>query len=159
MLSVDTIVDTGKVLLGMAVGAATIFFNQIENTEMNKGKMLGLRTTAYAVSDIKAAKAWYTNAFETEPYFDEDFYVGFSIGGYELGLFPNEKASDIKYDGVLSYWGVNDIEESYQYLLEMGATKGDIPRDVGEGILVGHVFDPWNNAIGIIYNPHFKIDE
>ena len=41
--------------------------------------MLGLRTTAYIVKDLVGAKAWYAEAFKTEPYFDEPFYVGFNI--------------------------------------------------------------------------------
>ena len=53
-------------------------------------KMLGLRTAIYKVDNLDEAKKWYTKAFETEPYFDEPFYVGFSIKGYELGLLPEE---------------------------------------------------------------------
>ncbi len=50
---------------------------------------LGLRTCIYKVSDLAKAKAWYTLAFETEPYFDEPFYIGFNIGGYEIGIIYN----------------------------------------------------------------------
>ena len=50
---------------------------------------LGLRTVIYRVRDLAAAKAWYANAFGVQPYFDEPFYVGFDIGGYELGLHPH----------------------------------------------------------------------
>jgi catechol 2,3-dioxygenase-like lactoylglutathione lyase family enzyme len=46
--------------------------------------LLGLRTAIYRVPDLAKAKAWYAKAFGTQPYFDEPFYVGFSIGGYEL---------------------------------------------------------------------------
>ena len=53
--------------------------------------MLGLRTTIYQVPDLAAAKAWYTKAFAKAPYFDEPFYVGFNIGGFELGLLPAKK--------------------------------------------------------------------
>ena len=49
---------------------------------------LGLRTAIYWVADIEAAKAWYTKVLGIEPYFDEPFYVGFNVGGYELGLQP-----------------------------------------------------------------------
>ena len=35
--------------------------------------MLGLRTTAYKVSDLDKAKAWYAKAFGVQPYFDEPF--------------------------------------------------------------------------------------
>ncbi len=47
-----------------------------------KPNILGLRTLIYQDSDLDAAKAWYTRAFGQAPYFDEPFYVGFSIGGY-----------------------------------------------------------------------------
>ena len=50
--------------------------------------MLGLRTLIYDVTDIVKAKAWYSDVFGKAPYFDEPFYVGFNIGGYEFGLRP-----------------------------------------------------------------------
>lgn len=77
---------------------------------MNKSKMLGLRTAIYKVSDIDQAKEWYSNTFGTQPYFDQPFYVGFNIGGYELGLQPEDTAPAEKVAGVVAYWGVNEIE-------------------------------------------------
>jgi len=53
--------------------------------------ILGLRTVIYHVPDLQRAKAWYSTAFGVQPYFDEPFYVGFNIGGYELGLDPDTK--------------------------------------------------------------------
>ncbi len=53
----------------------------------------GLRTVIYAASDLQKAKEWYTQALGKEPYFDQPFYVGFNVGGYELGLDPDTKAS------------------------------------------------------------------
>ena len=50
--------------------------------------MKGIRTVIYKQPDLAKAKQWYSKAFKTEPYFDEPFYVGFNIGGYELGLLP-----------------------------------------------------------------------
>lgn len=52
--------------------------------------MPGLRTTIYKVIDLEQAKAWYAQAFGVKPYFDEPFYVGFNIGGYELRIQPTE---------------------------------------------------------------------
>lgn len=43
----------------------------------------GLRTTIYKVSDLARAKAWYAQAFGLAPYFDELFYVGFNLDGFE----------------------------------------------------------------------------
>jgi hypothetical protein len=63
--------------------------------------MKGLRTVGYKVSDLSAAKAWYTQAVDVKPYFVEPFYVGFNVGGYELGLLPEEKFTNLKTDKVL----------------------------------------------------------
>jgi lactoylglutathione lyase len=121
-------------------------------------KFLGLRTTIYKVADLEKAKKWYAEVFETQPYFDEPFYVGFNIAGYELGLQPEENSSATdKADGVLTYWGVNDIENTYATLLKAGATAHEEPTDVGGDIKVASVKDLWGNIIGIIYNPHFKL--
>ncbi|MDY8134587.1 VOC family protein [Aquimarina sp. 2201CG5-10] len=119
--------------------------------------MLGLRTTIYKVNDLNKAKEWYAKAFNTKQYFDEPFYVGFNIGGYELGLLPEEGAVKDKEDSVLSYWGVDDIHTTYQKLIELGATPHEEPKNVGGELMVASVKDPWNNIIGIIYNPEFKI--
>lgn len=118
---------------------------------------LGLRTCIFKTSDIAAAKAWYTKAFQTKPYFDEPFYVGFNIGGYELGLQPTEATANTQADNVMTYWGVTEIEKEYKRLLELGATEHEAPQNVGGDIVVASVRDPWGNVIGIIYNPAFSI--
>lgn len=114
--------------------------------------ILGLRTAIYKVSDLAVAKAWYAKAFEAAPYFDEPFYVGFSIGGYELGL-QSEDAP--KGENVAVFWGVNDIEGEYKRFLDLGAAPVEKPANVGGEIMVATVKDPWNNLIGLIYNPEF----
>ncbi|AFK04586.1 Glyoxalase/bleomycin resistance protein/dioxygenase [Emticicia oligotrophica DSM 17448] len=121
-----------------------------------KKPFLGLRTSIYKVSDIYAAKMWYSQVLGISPYFDEVFYVGFNVGGYELGLQPEEE-NQAKGEGVSTYWGVNDVYETYQQLLNAGATMNEEPTDVGDGIVVATVKDPWNNILGIIYNPHFIV--
>lgn len=55
---------------------------------MLAGMFLGLRTVIYPAPDLDAAKAWFTEVLGREPYFDQSFYVGFEVGGYELGLSP-----------------------------------------------------------------------
>lgn len=118
---------------------------------------LGLRTTIYKVSDLKAATTWYTKAFQTEPYFNEVFYVGFNIAGYELGLIPDEAPDAAKGDSVHTYWGATNVDKEYQRLLELGATEFEAPHNVGGELVVAAVKDPWGNVIGIIYNPDFKL--
>lgn len=116
--------------------------------------ILGLRTVGYKVKDIIKAKEWYTKAFDTEPYFDEPFYVGFNIAGYELGLQPDDS---VKGDNILTYWGVEDINAEYERFLSLGAREHEAPQNVGGEIIVASVKDPWDNIIGLIYNPEFKL--
>jgi predicted enzyme related to lactoylglutathione lyase len=117
----------------------------------------GLRTTIYKVTDITKAKAWYAKAFGVEPYFDEPFYVGFNIGGYELGLQPDQTPASLKTYGAVTYWGVDDATKSYNRLLGLGATEFEKPTNVGGDIVVAAVKDPWGNVVGVIYNPTFKV--
>ena len=105
-------------------------------------KILGLRTAAYLVNDINAAKDWYTKAFGVSPYFDEPFYVGFNIGGFELGLMPDSGPTAKKKGGVYTYWGVENIEEVFSKLLDLGATSHENPQNVGGDIMVASVKDP-----------------
>ena len=123
-----------------------------------KTKFLGLRTTIYKVSEIEEATKWYSNAFETEPYFKESFYVGFNIAGYELGLVPDNQQIEEKPASVMTYWGVENVGKIYEQLLEYGATVYEKPHNVGGEIEVGAVKDPWGNILGIIYNPEFKLN-
>jgi len=122
-----------------------------------KPNILGLRTVIYKVNDIEAAKAFYSSLFETEPYFDEAFYVGFNIAGYELGLHPGDENPQDKIESVLTYWGVDDIEAAYKRMLGLGAKPHEQPANVGGEIVVASVKDPWGNIIGLIYNPEFKL--
>ncbi len=119
-------------------------------------KILGLRTAAYKVPDLNKAKAWYAKAFGTQPYFDEPFYVGFNIGGYELGLMPDDEHPKMKADTVIIYWGVEDIDKAFEHMLQSGATEYEPPTNVGGPLMVAAVYDPWHNIIGLIYNPEFK---
>ena len=116
--------------------------------------ILGLRTCIYKVIDLAAAKAWYTKVFGIEPYFDEPFYVGFTVGGYELGLQPEDTA---KGENVAVFWGVQDIELVFKRFVELGAVPIERPMNVGGQIIVATVKDPWGNLIGLIYNPEFKL--
>ena len=120
-----------------------------------KANLLGLRTAAYPVRDLAKAKAWYGRVFDAEPYFDEPFYVGFAIGGFELGLIPAEPGAQPGDSGVLVYWGVADAAAAHARLLGLGAREHGAVKDVGGGILVASVLDPDGNRLGIIQNPHF----
>lgn len=117
----------------------------------------GLRTVIYPTADLAEATRWFSQATGKTPYFNEPFYVGFNVGGYELGLLP--AGDEDAVSGVLTYWGTPDIEAEYARLIGIGAKPHSPVKDVGDGIKVATLLDPFNNVIGIIENPHFKLEE
>lgn len=124
--------------------------------EPEEGTMfVGLRTVVYEVDDLERAKDWYSQVLGFGPYFDEPFYVGFVVGGFELGLHPVEEEAALGAGGTLAYWGVEDIEAVMARLEELGAPVHSEVQDVGEDILVASVIDPFGNLLGIIEDPHF----
>jgi predicted enzyme related to lactoylglutathione lyase len=120
---------------------------------------LGLRTVVYYVADLDRAKAWWSNLLGIEPYFDQPFYVGFNVGGYELGLHPLEEESGDAPGpcSTITYWGVDDIEAAHARIRALGAVEHQAIQDVGGGIMVAAVVDPFGNTVGLIKNPHFSL--
>ena len=114
--------------------------------------LLGLRTVAYPAPDLARAKQWYAEVLGVPPYFDEPFYVGFSVGGFELGLIPDATPG---VTGAQALWGVQNIEDEFKRLLELGASELEPVTDVGGGIKVAALRDPFGNRLGIIENPSF----
>lgn len=116
----------------------------------------GLRTTIYRTMDLDRSKEWYASILDRLPYFDEPFYVGFDVDGYELGLQPLEPGSPRPEGGAIAYWGVDDADAALGRMLGLGAMEHEDVQDVGDGIRVATVLDPDGNTFGIIENPHFS---
>ena len=116
--------------------------------------ILGLRTVLYPVAHLDVARRWYAELLGQEPYFDQPFYVGFAVGGFELGLLPDGQPGT---DGAQPLWGVADITAALSKLLTLGATELEPVSDVGGGIKVAAVRDPFGNRLGLIENPHFDV--
>src|SRR6516165_7398950 len=116
----------------------------------------GLRTAVYPTPDLARAKEWYRQVLRLDPYFDEPFYVGFSVGGFELRLIPDGKPGA---GGVQAYWGIPDAAAELTRLAGLGAQVHEPVKDGGGGIKVASVRDPFGNLFSVIENPHFKRDE
>lgn len=117
--------------------------------------LTGLRTALYPTSDLARAKAFYSEFLGFEPYFDEPFYVGYDVGGYELGLVPDGEPGA---GGGSALWGVEDVSAAVTRLRALGATVLEDAHEVGGGIVVAAVADPSGNRLGLIYNPHFRVE-
>ncbi len=85
----------------------------------------GLRTVIYHVADLAKAKAWYSQVLEHQPYFDQPFYVGYAVGGFELGLVPDGKPGP---GGTVAYWGVPDAAAALKRLEQLGANLRAVAR-------------------------------
>ncbi len=117
--------------------------------------MPGLRTLIFDVADLATARAFYADALGRSPYFDEPFYVGFDVGGYELGLRPAEGAMQPGAGGATAYLAADDVDAMVARLVAKGATVREAPQEVGGGIRVASVVDPFGNVLGLIDNPNF----
>jgi catechol 2,3-dioxygenase-like lactoylglutathione lyase family enzyme len=113
--------------------------------------LLGLRTVIYPVADLVGAKQWWADLLGFAPYFDEPFYVGFDVGGYELGLLPQGEPTD----GALTYWGVDDVDAAVADALARGASVPTAAAVVGAGIVTATVTSPQGLVVGFIRNPNF----
>ena len=127
-------------------------------SERGSKMFTGLQTVMIHVDDMQRAKQWYADVLGVKPYFDEPFYIGFSVHGYELGIHP-AKAEVNKGGSTFVYWGTKDAKAELARLVKLGAKVHQDLQDVGGGILVATVTDPWGNILGVIQNPHFKLEE
>lgn len=117
-------------------------------------KLLGLRTLIYPSDNLEKDKKWWAEILGFEPYFDQPFYVGFNVGGYELGLDPNAKLED----GPRTYFGVENVQEAVDVFVTQGCSVHEAPMETGDDIVVATVKKPNGQLLGLIYNPHFKQD-
>ncbi len=108
-----------------------------------------LRTVVYYVNDINAAKEWYKQVTGKDPYYDTPYYVGFDINGFELGLHPSDEHTQAG-NHTASYWAVDDIQASFEKLKSLGAKVAQEISDVGDGIKVATLEDPFGNHVGLI---------
>ena len=98
----------------------------------------------YPVKDIARAKAQYEKLLGVAPYADTPYYVGFKVGGFEVGLVQNAP-----HPAPLTFWSVADVKATLRACVEAGATVHEEPKHVGGGLMVASVKDADGNLIGI----------
>ncbi len=114
------------------------------------GGLRGIRSVIYPVTDLALAKDFYAAAVDRNPYFDQPFYVGFDIDGQELGLDPDVSARRPGPGGAVAYWRVDDVAETCRRLGEIGGRLISPPKEVGGGLIMAIVADPFGNDVGLI---------
>ncbi len=111
----------------------------------------GIKTVIYPVKDIGRAKATFTKLLGVQPDSDQPYYVGFTLGGQQIGLDPNGHSRGMS--GPVGYYHVDDIKGSVQSLVDAGGQVEQEPTDVGGGRLIANVKDADGNAIGLLQDP------
>ena len=117
-------------------------------------KFLGLRTLIYPSDNLAADSKWWSNVLGYGPYFNEPFYVGFEVAGYELGLDPNANMAV----GPRTYFGVENVQQAVDHFTKLGCSIHEPVTDTGGGVVVATVKKPNGQLLGLIDNPHFKKD-
>lgn len=113
--------------------------------------ILGLATLIFPTADLSASKLWWQQVLGKEPYFDETYYVGFDVNGYELGINPRAPMAN----GPVAYLRTENIVRTFSDFIDHGCTIVGGISDVGEGIQVGELRNPEGFVFGVIQNPHF----
>ena|SRR5260221_9605150 len=108
----------------------------------------GVTTIIYPVKDAAQAKKLFTKLLGVEPYADQPYYIGYKVGGQDIGLDPNGHNTGMT--GPVAYYHVDDIKKSLQGLLDAGATVQQEVKDVGGGRLIAWARDVDGNPVGLI---------
>ena len=111
----------------------------------------GMQVIIYPITDIAQAKKLYSTLLGVDPSMDEAYYVGFRVGGLDVGLDPHGHRQGMT--GPVAYWEVDDIEQSLTSLLTAGAEALQEVRDVGGGKLIVSVKDADGNIMGLMQSP------
>jgi predicted enzyme related to lactoylglutathione lyase len=131
-----------------------------------KHTLRGLATVNFYAADVKAAKKWYTELLNIEPYFERPdpknpAYIEFRIGDYqhELGIIDSKYAptgAEASPGGAVVHWHVDDVASTLEKVTAMGAKEYESLTKRGEaGFITASVVDPFGNILGIMHNPHF----
>jgi hypothetical protein len=102
----------------------------------------------YSAKELASTKQIFSKFLGVEPYVNEPYYVGYRVGGLEIGLDPN--AQNV---GPITYMDVEDIKSSLQEIITLGAVSQQDVKDVANGLLVASVKDKDGNILGFRQNP------
>lgn len=115
---------------------------------MTDSSIQAVKTILHPVTDLEKAKEVYTALLGTAPQNDSEYYVGYEVGGQQIGLVPNGGPQGMT--SPVAYWHVPDIEAKLAEVTAAGATVKESAHDVGGGRLVATFTDPDGNVLGLI---------
>ncbi|MCB0882259.1 MAG: VOC family protein [Thermoleophilia bacterium] len=105
-----------------------------------------LGSVIYPAADMEAAKAAF-GAVLGAPAVDEPYYVGFDVGGVQVGLDPNGASKGMT--GPVAYFDVDDLDAAVGDLEAAGATVTAPPSEVGGGARIATLSLPSGDTVGL----------
>jgi catechol 2,3-dioxygenase-like lactoylglutathione lyase family enzyme len=110
-------------------------------------------STVFPVRNLSAAKATYAALLGVAPHTDSPYYVGFNVGGHEIGLAPQGQGGPGGWTsavtGPVLFVDVANLDELRAGLLAQGATDLSAPRNVAPGMRVCVLADADGNPFGL----------
>ena len=107
-----------------------------------------IKSIVYPSANIDADVAFWTKVLGKEPYFNEHYYVGFRMDGYELGLDPNAISEGVTQP--VTYWDVADIEEEVAKLVALGMTLHEPIQELSSGVKIAKLKDTAGYMFGLV---------
>ncbi len=106
-------------------------------------------TVIVFATDLATLSGFYVRALnvDEEDVVEEDGHVGFDLGGIYLGFDQSDGSH--QHPGAVTFWArVDDLDETYQRCLDLGATSVIEPVDRPWGDRLAAVKDPEGNVVG-----------
>jgi predicted enzyme related to lactoylglutathione lyase len=111
-----------------------------------------IATLVQNVSDLESATTLWRTLLGTEPHTTTAYYVGFNVGGLEIGLAPAGAAAGAAAPGApVPFAAVEDIEAALAALIAAGATAKQSPTEVGGGTTIATVTEQDGATLGLIH--------
>lgn len=128
----------------------------------------GFSTINFYADDVTEAVRWYAQFLGMDAYFERPgpdgrvAYAEFRIGDHEdeLGIIDRRFApasGAAQSGGAIMYWHVDDLDETVQTLVSLGAEVYQPKTEHGDdsGFITASMIDPFGNVLGVMSNPHY----
>ncbi|MFT3698245.1 MAG: hypothetical protein QM831_34200 [Kofleriaceae bacterium] len=99
----------------------------------------------YNAKDLAAAKKTLAVYLGAEPYADSPYYVGFRVGGLEVGVAQGDAPAT-------TFSKVTDLKRAIAALVETGCTVVEEPHPVGGTRSIAVVKDAAGNRLGLMHD-------
>jgi predicted enzyme related to lactoylglutathione lyase len=116
-------------------------------------EILGVDEVLFFVRDIQAARKWFVELLEREPYFDDPNYCAFHLANASVGLHRSDQKTSPGVAGQVTYWRVPSIRRAIAYFESRGCRLFRGPILGVDKVWVCQLVDPFGNAWGLVERP------